>query len=202
VIQQWTPAQVHDTIAAIVARPEFATGQRRSLFSRFVQFVIAELTELFRLARGSIDGWIIVAAAALVIGVVVISRIIADRRLATRRRLRSAAGVHGSRRDAWAAARELAARGEFADASHALYSAVLETLARSGTIRFHASKTGGDYARELRRAGVPIASEFRSFARELDRVVYGRVSVTRSEFDGLLAAAEQIANATARQRAA
>ena len=119
-IQQWTPAQVHDTIAAIVAQPEFATGQRQSLFSRFLQFLIAELTELFRLARGTIDGRIIVAAAVLVMGVIVISRIVADRRLAIRRRLRSATGVHGSRRDVWAAARELAARGEFGDASHAL----------------------------------------------------------------------------------
>jgi hypothetical protein len=202
VIQQWTPAQVHDTIAAIVAQPDFATAQRESLFGRFLRFLIAEISDLLRLARGSIDGRIIVAAAVLVIGLIVISRIVADRRLATRRRLRSTAGMHGSRRDAWAAARELAARGEFADASHALYSAVLETLSRSGTIRYHASKTAGDYARELRRAGAPIASDFRSFARELDRVVYGRATVTRSEFDGLFEAAEQIANATARQRAA
>jgi len=202
VIQQWTPAQVHDTIAAIVAQPDFGTVQRESLFGRFLRFLIAEINELFRLARGSIDGRIIVAAAVLVIGVIVISRIVADRRLATRRRLRSTGGIRGSRRDAWAAARELAAQGEFAEASHALYSAVLETLARSGTIRFHTSKTAGDYARELRRADAPIASEFRSFARELDRAVYGRGTVTRSEFDGLLQAAEQIANATGRQRAA
>ncbi|HEY7234311.1 MAG TPA: DUF4129 domain-containing protein [Gemmatimonadaceae bacterium] len=201
-MQQWTPAQVHDTIAAIVAQPAFATGQRRSLFSRFLEFLAAELNELFRLARGSIDGRIIVAAAIGVITVIVISRIVADRRLATRRHLRSAAGAVGSRRDAWTAARELAEQGEFADASHALYSAVLETLSRAGTIRFHASKTAGDYARELRRAGAPIASDFRSFARELDRVVYGRVKVTRTEFDALLQAAEQIANTTARQRAA
>jgi len=202
VIQQWTPAQVHDTIAAIVAQPAFATVQRESLFDRFLRFLIAEISELVRLARGSIDGRIIVAAAGLVIGLIVLSRIVADRRLATRRRFRRTAASHRSRRDAWAAARELAAQGEFADASHALYSAVLETLSQSGTIRFHASKTAGDYAHDLRRAGAPIASDFRSFARELDRVVYGRVRVSRSEFDGLLQAAEEIADASARQRAA
>ena len=201
-MQQWTPAQVHDTVAAIVAQADFATVQRESLFGRFLRFLIAEINELFRLARGSIDGRIIVAAAVLVIGLIVISRIVADRRLARRRRFRSRGGVHGSRRDAWAAARQLAEQGELSDASHALYSAVLETLSRSGTIRFHVSKTAGDYARELRRAGVPTASDFRSFAQELDRVVYGRVKVTRSEFDGLLQAAELIADASARQRAA
>jgi Domain of unknown function (DUF4129) len=200
---QWTPTQVHDTVAAIVAQPDFATRQRQSLFIRFLRFIFAEMRELLGLARGSIDGRIIVVAALVVIALIVISRIVADRRLALRRRLISAAvGGHGSRRDAWTTVREMAAQGQLVDASHVLYSALLETLSRSGAIRFHASKTAGDYARELRRAGAPTASDFHTFAREFDRAVYGRGTVTRAEFDALLHAAEQIAGATSRQRAA
>lgn len=202
-MQQWTPSQVHDTVAAIVAQPDFATRQRQSLFVRFLQFIFSEIKALLGLARGSIDARIIVVAAVVVIAVIVISRIVADRRLALRHRLSSAAvGAHASRRDAWAIAREMAAQGRLVDASHVLYSALLETLSRSGTIRFHPSKTAGDYARELRRVGAPAASDFRDFARELDRAVYGRGTVTRAEFDVLLQAAEQIAGVTSRQRAA
>jgi len=200
---QWTPAQVHDTVAAIVAQPHFATQQRESLFIRFLQFVISEINELLRLARGSIDARIIVVAAVAVIALIVVSRIVADRRLALRRRLLSTSvGAHASRRDAWATAREMAAQGQLVDASHVLYSALLETLSRSGAIRFHASKTAGDYVRELRRAGASTASDFRDFAREFDRAVYGRGAVTRAEFDALVTAAEQIAGVTSRQRAA
>jgi len=200
---QWTPAQVHDTVAAIVAQPHFATQQRQSLIVRFLQFIFSEIRQLLDLMRGSIDGRIIVVAALVVIALIVISRIVADRRLALRRRFSSGAvGAHASRRDAWATAREMAAQGHLLDASHVLYSALLETLSRSGAIRFHASKTAGDYARELRRAGAPTASDFLAFAREFDRAVYGRGTVTRAEFDALLLAAEQIAGVTSRQRAA
>jgi hypothetical protein len=200
---QWTPAQVHDTVAAIVAQPHFATQQRQSLFVRFVQFVFSEIRALLDLMRGSIDGRIIVVAALLVIALIVVARIVADRRLALRRRLISASvGSHGGRRDGWATARERAAQGQLVEASHVLYSVLLDALSRAGAIRFHASKTAGDYARELRRAGVPTASDFRAFAREFDRAVYGRGTVTRAEFDALLQAAEQIAGITSRQRAA
>ena len=200
---QWTPAQVHDTVAAIVAQPHFATRQRQSLFVRFLRFIISEINELLGLLRGSIDGRIIVVAALVLIAVIVISRIVADRRLALRRRSSpTAVGSHGSRRDAWAIAREMAAQGQLVEAGHVVYSALLETLSRSGAIRFHASKTAGDYARELRHAGAPTASDFRVFAREFDRAVYGRGTLTRSEFDALLQAAEQIAGVASRQRAA
>ena len=43
------------------------------------------------------------------------------------------------------------ADGNFNAASHALYAALLERIARSGAVALHASKTGGDYWRELRR---------------------------------------------------
>ena len=200
---QWTPAQVHDTVAAIVAQPHFATQQRQSLFVRLIQFIFSEIRELLDLMRGSLDGRIVVVAALVVIALIVVSRIVADRRLALRRRFGSAAvGSNASRRDAWATAREMAAQGQLVEASHVLYSALLETLSRSGAIRFHTSKTAGDYARELRRAGAATASDFHTFAREFDRAVYGRGAVTRAEFEALLQAAEQIAGVTSRQRAA
>ena len=84
---------------------------------------------------------------------------------------------------------------EYTDACHALYGAVLESLASSGLVRYHASKTSGDYARELRRRGSPLAADFRTFGRSLEHAAYGRDTVSRAEFDDLLAGAERIVRA-------
>ena len=76
-------------------------------------------------------------------------------------------------RDPWAAAEELSARGEFTDAAHALYAALLESAARRQQIRLHPSKTAGDYVRELRNRSSAIFSLFRDFARSYESVIYG-----------------------------
>jgi hypothetical protein len=65
-------------------------------------------------------------------------------------------------------------------------------MARSGGVSLHASKTGGDYWRELRRRGSPVADEFRAFARRFDRVVFGAGSATAEDFDELADLAERV----------
>lgn len=76
-------------------------------------------------------------------------------------------------RDPWTAAEELSARGEFTEAAHALYAALLESAAQAGQIRLHPSKTAGDYVRELRNRSSALFSLFRDFARSYDTVIYG-----------------------------
>jgi len=202
VISQWTPGQVHDTVAAIVAQRGYV-GQRESLVARFLRFILDEIDKLLRLVRGSLDAKVIIAAAVILLAVVIAARIAIDRRAAERRaRLapRSRPGEGG--RDAWTEARTLADAGQFTEASHALYGAVVERLTATGAIRYHRSKTVGDYVRDLRRAGSSLAPEFRAFGRDFDRLAFGQESASRDDYERLASVAERIVEAVRRPSAA
>jgi len=94
-------------------------------------------------------------------------------------------GARVTRIDPWTAAENLAAAGDYMGAAHALYQAVLQRLADHERIRIHASKTSGDYARDLRRRGSPIAAGFQAFGRRFDRVVFGAGVCTADDFAAL-----------------
>ena len=98
--------------------------------------------------------------------------------------------------------RTIAAAGNYSEASHALYIAVLEAVTASGGVRYHRSKTAGDYARELRRNGSPIAVDFRLFGRGFDRLAFGHVEMAREEYDQLATLAERIVTTVGRASAA
>ena len=122
----------------------------------------------------------------------VVGRIFVSRQLdVLGRRDGRGARLSGDRGDYWALSHELSAAGDFVGACHALYAAVVDTLARGGAVKFHSSKTSGDYARELRRNGSPAFQSFRAFARQFDRVVYGAASADREDYERLARAAEQ-----------
>ena len=78
------------------------------------------------------------------------------------------------------------------EACHAVHAAVLDQLARDGIVKWHASKTSGDYARELRRRGWPMHAEFRAVARDFERVVFGARGVARDDYLRLRAASERL----------
>ncbi len=96
------------------------------------------------------------------------------------------------RRDAEAtlrSAEELASRGMFTEAAHALYAALLVTASQCGYIRLHHSKTIGDYVRELRRRGSSMFGRFREFSRTYELVIYGLGECDRERYERLLALA-------------
>jgi hypothetical protein len=76
-------------------------------------------------------------------------------------------------RDAWTLAQELAAAGDFTGAAHALYVALLGSLAKRDLLRLHPSKTIGDYLRELRRRPAAPFQTMHEFARTYELVAYG-----------------------------
>jgi hypothetical protein len=82
-------------------------------------------------------------------------------------------------------AQQLAAQGNFTDAAHALYLALLEAIARRGLVRLHPSKTVGDYVRELRARSAAIFARFREFARAYEVVVYGTGYCDRERYERL-----------------
>jgi len=63
VTTSWSPAQIHDTVAAIVREPEFARSGRESLLGRFVRYVLAKIRDLLSHYRGSPSARYIVVAA-------------------------------------------------------------------------------------------------------------------------------------------
>lgn len=192
---RWSAEQVHDTVAAIVRQPEFATPLRQSLAGRVLRYVANQVAALIDLLRGSPSSRVIVITAVVLIILVIIARIIVARRV-------DAAGVFGEdasgdrrdgRRDPWAEAHARATAGDYEAATHSLYAAVIETLARAGAITHHPSKTSGDYARELARRGATGSRDFRSFAREADRVIFGSLRPDAEDYERLKTAASRIA---------
>jgi len=196
-VGQWSTSAIHDTVAAIARQPEYATPLRRSLLGRAFGYLLEKLGDLLALFRGSRDFRIVAIAAVALIVLAIAGRIIVARQLDVankRAGLRSGIG-RGEKRDHWVRSRELAANGDYAGASHALYAAVIDTLVRSGAIKFHASKTSGDYARELRRRGSPAVQDFRAFARHFDRAVYGTAEVDADDYARLTEMAQQLSSA-------
>jgi hypothetical protein len=94
--------------------------------------------------------------------------------------------------DAWGAAQQLAARGDYTAAAHALYSALLDACARQGELKLHPSKTAGDYVREVKRRSSPIFPSLREFARAYDFVIYGLGECDRERYERLLSIARPI----------
>lgn len=182
--QAWTDRAIHDTVAKIAAEPRFTHAPRESLLGRLFRYLWQRFLDLLAWFRGRGDARLYVYAAIALIVIVIVARVIAERQLAEGRRQRrtGSRGVGGVD-DLWSVAKRAADDGRFAEACHDLYGAVLADLARGGAIRLHASKTGGDYARELQRRGFPRAGEFRAFVRTFDRAVFGAVDITAADYE-------------------
>ena len=98
----------------------------------------------------------------------------------------------GGAGDPLAIAEREAREGNFTEAAHALYAALLGAIARQHQIKVHQSKTVGDYARELRARGSALLGGYREFGRTYETVMYGLGSCDRERFDRLYAIAVPI----------
>ncbi len=190
----WSTSAIHDTVAVIARQPAYSTSIRQSLLGRLFRFLFDRLRDLRGVLHNSLGARLTVILAVALIVIVIVARIVVARRLDEQRaRVRGARGLGGgARTDYWSMARELERAGDHAAACHTLYAAVLDALARGGAVRFHPSKTSGDYARELTRRGAPVAAPFATFARHFEHVVFGTDVVTSDDFERLSAAAEHV----------
>src|SRR6476646_7568249 len=169
----WTAKQIHDTVAAIVRQRVYAVPIRQTLLGRVLKFIGDEFRDLIRLLGGSQNARLIVIVAVALLILAIAGRIVVGQRLELRRRTAGSLQIVGSaRRDYWVLAGELEQRGDFVAASHALYLAVLETLARSGAVTFHASKTVGDYVRDLKQRRSDSLEAFRDFGSRFEHDVF------------------------------
>jgi hypothetical protein len=175
--QSWPVTAVHDTVAAIARQRAYERSIGESAWQRIWSAAGRALNAMFEFFHGSAAGrHITLALAVLIVVVIAIHFILAT--LAARSDVVAA--------DAWREAERLAAAGQFTEASHALLAALLSAFAHRGEVRLHASKTAGDYARELARRGSPARSAFQQFRRRYDAVIFGAGTCDADEYAALL----------------
>jgi hypothetical protein len=178
-------AAVRDTMAAVFRQAGFARERPSWIaaqMDRFWEWLYNVLRAIFRPLLRSRDSnpvlfWVFITIIALIFVAIIarlayVSYLRRTRGIDARPFARGGPSYRGSG-DPWTLAQQLAAQGNFTDAAHALYLALLESVSRRGLVRLHPSKTLGDYVRELRARSSAIFSRFREFARAYEVVVYG-----------------------------
>ena len=178
-VRSWPSAAVHDTVAAVVRSADFRRSLQLSMAERLLRWV----GEAFDRLDAALRGWHSARSVAIALGVLLVL-------LAVGRLLLAARGRRGgsewddesrgaaSREDPWGAAERYARADRFEEATHALYRAVLESLAQGERLRLDPSKTGGDYARELRARSSPSYPPFRAFLARFDLAIFGHGGCT------------------------
>jgi hypothetical protein len=183
---------VHDTVAMLVRDRAYQRSILGSLLGRAFMAVVQAVGRLLDAIQKIPGGRTTVIVIVLMLAGLIAARIFMTagwRDDVIQRRTRS--GQPG-RADMWTEAERLAARGDYTGAAHALYQAVLRRLAGTDRIRLHASKTSGDYSRELRRRGSPAAAAFQQFGRRFDRVIFGVGECSPAEFEAMFREASEV----------
>jgi hypothetical protein len=183
-IEPWKSAAVHDTVAVLLQDAAYRRSFWSSLGGRLLTELGRFIVWLIEMIRGIPGGKVTVLTVIAVVILLVAARLYlaagpGDDQLWRRKGIGT---VRGTRRDPWADAEALAAAGDYMAAAHSLYQAVLKQIAATERVRLHSSKTSGDYARELRRRGSPVAGPFQAFGRRFDRVVFGAGVCTAEDF--------------------
>lgn len=188
---------IRDTAARVFAAPEYNAFSPIERLWRWLADRAGELVDLITSLLSSdrpVPGlvWAVSAFIALLI-LALAARIVMTARARRGARAPAAGMIAGGRGrelvDPLAEAQAHAARGEFTEAAHALYRALLAAAARQEQIRLHPSKTVGDYARELRSRSSSMFAGFREFGRSYETVIYGLGACDRQRFERLYALA-------------
>jgi hypothetical protein len=189
----WTARQVHDTVAAIVRQPAYTVPVRQSILGRVLGTLFRWIRDILEQIKAWPNARYLLIAAIVLIVIVIAGRIVIAQQIEARRRVGvGLRAIGGERRDYWALGAELDAAGNYVGACHAVYVGVIDALTRTGAVRYHASKTSGDYARDLRQRHSPVAGDFAAFARQFDRSVFGWTAPTHEDYVRLARAAEGI----------
>jgi hypothetical protein len=171
------------TLREVLARPEFQRAEDSEsllggLYRRILRWFAEHPIDLPALPGGNVVNAlaIMVMVIALALGVRSLARSRARRRPPAARTTGSGGTVEAAvdrTAEEWEArARELAAAGHARDAALALYQAVLRRFADAGIVRYHASKTPGDYRREMR--GQEVVRPYGDFLADFEPIAFGR----------------------------
>lgn len=193
-LARWPAPAIHDTVSAIVQQTVYQRRLGRSLAERFWSWFADQLSALFNAVAGTPAArTTTLLVCGLLVAAILLRFLVAAR---SERYVRRASRTPGARAGRYLPtlddARKLAREGRYTDAMHVLYAALLDTLAQRRLIRLHASKTSGDFARELSARGHPAQDAFRTFVRRFDRLLYGYDVCDAAAFDTLWGEAESV----------
>jgi hypothetical protein len=186
---------VRDTIARVFEGAAYNRSSRQTiagyLWDAFIRF-FSRLFDAFDKSPGArtVALWVGFGILAVIVARAIYVAINEGRLTATQ-----TGGDRKSRapgESAWAAAQHAASKGDYTQAAHLLYAALLQSLAQRERLRLHSSKTAGDYARDLRSRASPSWSPFRRFVQAFEFIAYGRRECTRDEFEQLRELAEPV----------
>jgi hypothetical protein len=185
-IEPWSAGAVHDTVGVLLRNAAYHRSFWSSLAGRLLLETGRLIMRMIEAMRGIPGGKATVLTVIAIVLLLILGRLFlaaewGDEALFRRK----GSGARATRIDPWTEAERLAAAGDYMAAAHALYQAVIRRLAASERIRVHASKTSGDYARDLRRRGSPLATSFQRFGRRFDRVVFGKTVCTAEDYAAL-----------------
>ncbi len=169
------PEAIRAALDHIYRRPEFLRAERTTLWERVARWAAEWLRSVELSVPWITDVFLALLAALALFLLVRISlglvRLLRSRRAATAE-ARAAREAPIAPEDWRRLAQEAAARGDYLAAVRALYRYAVASLDARGVVRFHESKTGGDYLQECR--GSPeLAAGFARFLSIVERVVFG-----------------------------
>jgi hypothetical protein len=197
-VEPWSAGAVHDTVGALLRD----AGYHRSFWSSLAGRALLEFGRFVIWVMGAVQnvpgGRTTVLTVIALIVVLLVGRLLIANEWGDDALFRRKSSALGALRiDPWGESERLAAAGDYMGAAHALYQAVLRRIAGSERVRVHASKTSGDYVRDLRRRGSPLATPFQRFGRRFDRVIFGKGVCTAEDYAALRADALAIPSAQA-----
>ena len=190
-------AAIADTVAAVLRSSAFAGRGTVSIGELITEWIWNLVLRFFGFAQSH-------PAVGLVFRIALgLALLIVLARIAYALVVRFAPSVIGVRRfdphrhvDWWATAQALAAHDDYTGAAHALYLALIGSVARRGLVSLHESKTTGDYLRELRRKPDAIdLPRFTDFTRSYDPVLSGIGTCDRDRYTTLNTLADSLLRA-------
>ena len=185
-------------IGAVFRQAEYQRSLRRTL----IQQIFDWIRELIRAITAAIDAtpnlqWVIPVAALLVVSLI-LARVVHLRRMGERRLSHESDHHHAAAaRDPWLAAHAAARAGNYLEAAHTLYLAVLQAMERRDRIALDSAKTVGDYLRDLRRSDSGVLPLFREFAKVYQPVVWGSRDCDLARFEQLSGIASRLTGRSA-----
>ena len=193
---------IADTVAAVLRSRPFVGNDRISIGQLVAQWLVSIVTRFLGFAATHPAVGFVLRLALVIAMIAVLIRVAFA--LYTRFAPASS-GRHrrdpGLGTDWWQKAHELASRDDYTGAAHALYLALLGSVAHRGLVILHESKTTGDYLRELRQRPDSVdLPMFADFTRSYETVIYGIGTCDRERFTRLDTLASNILGGKARHR--
>ena len=189
----WTDNAIRDTVAAIARQPAYQRDFAESLWDKILRWFVQRIGDFFAAVSHLKYGRIVLYALLTLAMLLIVARLaigINAERLGRTGMRRTLAGSGAA--SMMAEAERLAASGNYTQAAHQLFAALVAAGASRGELRLHPSKTTGDYARELRRRNASWLKPFQQFRSRYDRVIYGDTVCSPDDYQALLQVAKAV----------